>query len=225
MKRHLPLLVTVLVAACGSAGTGGSGSNPVDLNSAVDQRCDSLAQPGATIAFSSAACADCSAADEPKAIDGKDSTFASLTAPLASTGTMTLLASAPAGVTYPSPANAALTLSVSDGSGLQAGGATVGSSDNQYWHVTVRTYLAGVLQEQDDGFAAVDQDGENERYVIGLTTTKAFDSIEAQFDRTPDAERAMQNVAGAGYTAEPGDVQVHEFCSDFDLSGLDVNED
>jgi hypothetical protein len=33
----------------------------------------------------------------------------------------------------------------------------------------------------------------------------------------------MQNVSGAGYTAEPGDVQVHEFCSDFDLSGLDVD--
>jgi hypothetical protein len=223
MKRSFALLVTVLVAGCDSAATGGSGSDPVDLNSAVDQRCDSLGQPGATITFSSAACADCSSADEQKAIDGKDSTFAILKAPLASTGTMTLLAAAPVGVTYPAGSNAALTLSVSDGSGLEAGGSTVGSSDNQYWHVTVRTYLAGVLQEQDDGFAAVDHDAENERHVVGITTTKAFDSIEAAFDRTPDAERAMQNLSGAGYTAEPGDVQVHEFCSDFDLSGLDVD--
>lgn len=224
MKRLVTLLCAVLLTACDSGATGGAGSAPADLHSYVDQRCDSLAQAGATIAFSSAACADCSAADEQNAIDGKDSTFARLSAPLASTGTMTLLAAAPVGVSYPAGSNAALTLSVSDGSGLEAGGSTVGSSDNQYWHVTVRTYLAGVLQEQDDGFASVDHDAENERYVVGITTTKAFDSIEAAFDRTPDAERAMQNLSGAGYTAEPGDVQVHEFCSDFDLTGLDVDE-
>ena len=224
MRQIGPWLAALLLAACDSPGTGGSGSEPVDLNSAVDQRCDSLGQPGATVAFSSAACADCSAADEPKAIDGKDSTFARLTAPMASTGQMTLVAAAPVGVSYPAGSNAALTLSVSDGSGLQVGTGTVGSSNNQYWHVTVRTYLAGIVQEQDDGFAAVDQDSENERYVIGLTTTKAFDAVEAVFDRTPDAERAMQNMSGAAYTAEPGDVQVHEFCSDFDLSGLTVDD-
>lgn len=223
MTRHLTLLATALLAACDSAGTGGGGSNPANLHSMVDQRCDSLGQPGATVGFSSVGCPDCSAAGEQNAIDGRDSSFAAITAPIASTGTMNLRATAPVGVTYPSGANAALTLSVSDGSGLEAGGATVGRSDNQQWHVTVRTYLAGVLQEQDDGFASVDQDSEEERFIIGLTTTRAFDSIEAVFDRTPDAEQAMQNMAGAGYTAEPGDVQVHEFCSDFDLSGLDVD--
>jgi hypothetical protein len=223
MKRYVTLLAAVLLAACDSAGTGGSGSDPANLHSMVDQRCDSLGQPGATVAFSSVGCPDCSATAEQNAIDGKDSTFAAVTAPIASTGTMSLLAAAPVGVTYPSGSNAALTLSVSDGSGLEAGGTTVGRSDSQQWHVTVRTYLAGVLQEQDDGFASVDQDSEEERFIIGLTTAKAFDSIEAVFDRTPDAEQAMQNVSGAGYTAEPGDVQVHEFCSDFDLSGLDVD--
>jgi hypothetical protein len=224
MKRDFTLLAAVLLAACDSAGTGGSGSAPADLNSYIDQRCDSLAQPGATIAFTSVGCPDCSAADEQSAIDGNDGTFASLTAPVASTGTMTLLAAAPVGVTYPAGSNAVLTLSVSDGSGLQAGDTViVGQSDRQDWHVTVRTYLAGVLQEQDDDFVRVSSNADRDRHVVGIATTKAFDSIEGVFDRTPDAEHAMENMAGAGYTAEPGDVRVHEFCSDFDLSGLDVD--
>lgn len=223
MKQPVILLSAVLLAGCDSGATGGSGSQPPDLNSYVDQRCDSLGQAGATIAFTSVGCPDCSATDEENAIDGRDGSFASLTAPVASTGTMNLLAAAPVGVTYPGGANAALTLSVSDGSGLQAGGTTVGSSNRQDWHVTVRTYLAGVLQEQDDGFVRVSSEGEKERFVVGITTTKAFDSIEVVFDRTPDAEHAMENMAGAGYTAEPGDVRIHEFCSDFDLSGLDVD--
>lgn len=225
MKRFITLLVTVLAAACDSASTGGSGSEPADLNSYVDQRCDSLAQSGATIAFSSVGCPDCTATDEQNAIDGRDSTFASLTAPVASTGQMTLLAAAPTGVSYPSGSNAALTLSVGAGSGLNVGGTgTVGTSNRQDWHVTVRTYLAGTLQEQDDGFVRVSSDGERDRYFVGITTTQAFDSIEGVFDRPPDAEHTMSNVSGAGYAAEPGDVRVHEVCSDFDLSGLDVDE-
>jgi hypothetical protein len=219
------LAAAMLVACDGGGGSGGSdvGAGAGNLAAEVDQRCDSLGQSGATVEFSSAGCPDCTAADQHAAIDGSDGTFASLTAPVASTGEMTLRATAPLGVTYPSGSNAALTLSVADGSGFGAGGATVGSSNRQDWHVTIRTYLGGVLQEQDDGFARVDKDGERERYIIGTTTTKAFDAIEAMFDRTPDAEHAMENVAGAGYTAEPGDVRVHEFCSDFDLSGLDVD--
>jgi hypothetical protein len=224
MGRITIVLITALLTGCDSGATGGSGSSPADLNSMIDQRCDSLAQPGATIAFSSVGCPDCSAADEQNAIDGRDSTFANLTAPVASTGQMALLAAAPTGVSYPSGSNAVLTLSVGPSSGLHLGGTgTVGTSNRHDWHVTVRTYLAGALQEQDDGFVRVSSDGDSDRYVVGVTTTKAFDSVEGVFDRPPDAEHAMGNVSGAGYAAESGDVRVHEVCSDFDLSGLDVD--
>lgn len=225
MKQIAIVLAAALLAGCDSGATGGSGSAPADLASMVDQRCDSLGQPGATVAFSSVGCPDCGASGEQNAIDGKDRTFASLTAPVASTGTMTLLAAAPVGVSYPGGSNAVLTLSVAEGSGISAGGSSIsGDGGGQSWHVAVRTYLGGVLQEQDSDFVRVSKDAESERHIVGIPTTKAFDSIEATFDRTPDAEHTMSNVSGSGYAAEPGDVRVHEFCSDFDLSGLDVDE-
>lgn len=221
------VMSALLLSACGGDGgpsdaQGRSGTETGDLSSEMDRRCGELG--ATTVVFAaSETCPDCSAADEYNAIDRADATFASLTAPVASTGTLSLRAAS--GGAHPAGSNAAVTLSVSEGSGLYIGDSSVDSTNHQDWHVTLRTYLGETLQEQDAGFITVDSDGENNRHVVGITTTQPFDSIEAIFDRPPQQDPGNINVSDTPDTVEPGDVRVHEFCGDFDLSGLDVHED
>jgi hypothetical protein len=166
---------------------------------------------GGTATFTASPdCPNCSVANTANAVDGQDTTKAAMTAPLTSTGSMTLRATAPKGVAF-SASNAAVVLSVDKGSGVYAGASSIDTTNHQEWQVTLHTYLGDALQDSDGGYISI-SDQPDQREIVGLNTTKPFDSLEVIFDRTPDAQRAMNNVSGAANTLETGSANVHEFC-------------
>jgi hypothetical protein len=221
MKHAVLAGAALLLAACGSSAPGvsvGSGGKGSDWHADLDRRCDELGGPGASAAFAAdAACPDCAASDVPNTIDRADATWAELRAPTVSTGSMGVRATAPAGVVFPAGTDAAVTLSIGEGSGY-AGAIITRSS--QEWHVTIRTYLGAELADADEGDIEIREGTEDWRHIVATTTTQAFDSIEVLFSRPPDPEGVNDNVVGGAPSTQPGSVRIHEFCSDFDLSGL-----
>jgi hypothetical protein len=231
--RNLTLLSLLLsslawaLVACSGGGApsvsatvqGGKGAD--DAKDEIDRRCPTNFAGGTVTFTASPDCPNCSVADTANAVDGQDATKAALTAPLASTGSMTLRATAPKGVAF-AAGNAAVVLSVDQGSGVYVGASSVDPTNHQEWQVTLHTYLGDALQESDAGYISIsDQAGQRE--IVGLNTTKPFDSMEVSFDRAPDAQRAMNNMSGAANTLETGSANVHEFCVNFDISGLQTH--
>lgn len=222
MRVLAGLLMIGVLTACGSGSSpvvdAGRAGNAGSLSEEMDRRCSALGGAGATVVFmADAACPDCAATDEASSIDRADATWAELTAPVLSTGSMTLRATAPSGVVFPAGSDAALTLSIAEGSGWAD---SVMTTSHQQWHITIRTYLGGELADVDEGTIRIREDTETYRHIVGTTTTQAFDSIEVIFDRPPDPENAGNNLGGAP-ASQPGSVRVHEFCGEFDLSGLE----
>ncbi len=84
----------------------------------------------------------------------------------------------------------------------------------------VRTYLEGAVQEEDSGNVSLNQT-ENSRLIVGIQTTKPFDTIEAVFGRSGinPGQGQILSFNTADYISD-GNARVHEFCGDFGLSGL-----
>lgn len=232
MKKSSVLLLTGLLSACGSSETlsvaetvGRSVQAKADeLSAEVNRRCTSLAGNGATIQFTAdRLCTDCTADKSEQALDAADETYATLKAGMVSPGTLSLRATAPPGVTFPAGSNASVTLSADPENFTCTNGVCVLSNNSQNWHITIRTFLANALQEEESQGASIDNDP-GSRQIYGITTVQAFNAIEVAFDRTgiyvddlPSGATISMN--GANYV-EPSNVLVHEVCGDFDLTGL-----
>ncbi len=223
MRKSFVLLCALFISACGSSESGKfvstarsleSGSKD-QINTELNRRCSPLGGGAATVEFSAnALCPDCAATDDSKSIDRADETYTSLDAQVGSPGAMTLLATAQPGVTFPAGSNATLTLS---SVGNRTGPV---SSTGQNWFMIVRTYLAGAVQEEESGNVSLNKT-EDSRQIVGITTTKPFDAIEAVFDRS--GVNPLQGQIFSGNATDfvtNANARVHEFCGDFDLSGL-----
>jgi len=84
----------------------------------------------------------------------------------------------------------------------------------------VRTYLEGAVQEEESDSASLNST-ENSRLIVGIQTTKPFDTIEVVFDRSginPAQGQVLSFSIPDSIT--DGNARVHEFCGDFGLSGL-----
>lgn len=223
MHIRTVVVAALLLTGCRSTEPPSIAANAVDpaMSGDLDRRCDELGGTGATaVFFADATCADCTGTGAQRSVDATDGTWAELATRAAGSGPMGLRAAAPAGVVFPAGSKAAVTLSIAEGSGYSVPGATVNPKNRQEWHVTIRTYREGVLQDQDDGTISIDENTDTYRAIVGTDTTQPFDAMEVAFDREPPEDPAG-NVSGAPEFTQPGSVRVHEFCGDFELDGLD----
>ncbi|MEK6805559.1 MAG: hypothetical protein AABY95_02790 [Pseudomonadota bacterium] len=226
MRNGFVLLCAILLSACNSSEPGKfvattksleSGSKD-QINTEINRRCTPLGGGAATVEFSAGVlCPECAATESGKSIDGTDETYTSLDAPVGAPGAMTLRATAQPGVTFPAGSNATLTLSTA---GNRTGPV---SSTGQNWFMIVRTYLAGAVQEEESDTASLNST-EDSRLIVGIQTTKPFDAIEAVFDRSGinPAQGQILSFNTSDYMSD-GNARVHEFCGDFDLTGLSEN--
>lgn len=187
----------------------------------INRRCRAL-EGAPTVAFSSGPlCPACSATDEAQAVDGRDETAASLDAGPGEPGEMILRARAQPGVSYPAGVNAAVVLSAADDRRLGSVGGFSVVQSSQNWQVTFTTLLGDAVQERVLESVSLRDDPE-ERLIVGLTTTQPYDGMEVRFDRsgiaTDDGNFGLTFNTTDYITS--GNALVHEFCADFDLSGL-----
>lgn len=187
----------------------------------INRRCRALEGTPAVVFSTGPLCPACSATDVAQAVDGRDETAASLDAGPGEPGEMILRAGAQPGVSYPAGVNAAVVLSAADDRRLAAAGGISVVQSSQNWQVTFTTLLGDAVQERVLENVSL-RDDPDQRLIVGLTTTQPYDGIEVRFDRsglaTGDGNFGLTLNATDYITS--GNALVHEFCADFDLSGL-----
>ena len=170
------LLKTILVASVSPLLLSGCifGSNDDDDNpgcelalgsnvcNAGPKSCTSITGGSTSVAFSQSSCPSCTIDNAPRAIDGSQESFASMTLPGLTIGSAALKATSQSGLVFPAGQTAAVVLT--DGPA--------------YSRLHLRTYLASVLQEQTSGSTVTQEN----LTIFGFKTTKQFDAVELSVD-------------------------------------------
>lgn len=209
-------LSMVLLVACGSGsdtsfGFSVSAHEPAgakQTDELVNDLCDEISGGDTQVSFSvDSSCLNCSAQDEEQAIDGLQSSAASIEFANASDGPWTVRASAQEGVVFGAGSNAAVVLSAPE------------SVNNLT--VLVTTYLDGVEQDSDCE-PSVRLDNES-LVVVGTHTSQPYDAVELQIKRNHldilDTNCSLEVLSSSNphQAAVDRKVKIHEFCNEFRL--------
>ena len=178
------LLLLASLAACDSDGVEGKDGVPDSIGPI---NCAGLTGATATGAFTCSV-GGCTVDFHDAAIDGDLATYATLTMLPNTSGSMSLRATAPDGVSYPAGTPAAVVFGIERGSG-----------DSLNTVETISTYLDDVLQDTGNVGTNGTISGDREAGRSAIVTTKPFDAIEYTY------------AQGSGTAAV--EVRAFEFCT------------
>lgn len=202
------LSVAAALAACDNSQ--GTSNHSHERNQTADEwadsLCDEITGGDTSVTYTAPpTCIICSEANGDAAIDGDQTSYATVDFTPGTDGPWTITAKAQPGVVYPQGKNAAVVLSA--------------PANLNYMSVTISTYLDGQVQDTDCSQAESIQAGD--RVALGITTKTPFDSVELKVRRnnlqTVDNDCGVRvlSFSNPQETLLTEELNLHEFCSAF----------